>query len=163
MGLCYSINREFYLLQRKSNDNKKRTFKGLTRLVRLVEIYDGDTFKIITRLCPQEPLFQYSLRLSGIDAPEIKPKANTPDLNIHKKAGIAVRDKLRQLYPIGTIFIVDFEEEDKYGRLLGTVWTVTKSPFGLGPARKYDNVCQLILNNGWAMPYNGGKKTNFSS
>lgn len=159
MGLCLSINREFRYLVRHNGEVKKRTFQGHTRLVRLVEIYDGDTFKIQTRLDTKEPLFQYSLRLAGLDAPEMKPLMSVPDRDLHKKAATAVRDQLRQLYSPGTIFLVDFDREDKYGRLLGTIWTVKNSLFG---TRKSVNVCQMILRRGWALPYDGNKKTEFN-
>jgi len=161
MGLCYSINRQYHYLK-KSGDASKRTFKDQSRLVRLQQIFDGDTYRIITKLNPSEPLQQYSLRLAGLDTPEMKPALSDPMRDLHKAAAICVRDQLQALYPIGTIFIADFDSEDKYGRLLGRLWTIKKQFLGLGRLCKDKDVYQLILERGWGIPYNGGKKVAFT-
>ena len=98
MGLCFSINRTYRKLE-NCGVVDKRTFKNVTRLVRLVDIYDGDTFKVITRLSSKEPTYEYSLRLAGIDAPEMKPLLTDPDRDLHKRAAINVRDILRKRFP----------------------------------------------------------------
>lgn len=162
MGLCYSINREFRRITKVNGKITKRTFKGLTKLVRLVDIYDGDTFKVVTCINKNEPYFEYSLRLSGFDTPEIKPLLKEPNRELHKAAGLAVRDRLKDLYSPGYVFLVDFEREDKYGRLLGTVYTTKRGCFGLGPVRKDKNLCQWIIDQKWGLPYGGQKKQEFS-
>jgi len=162
MGLCFSINRQYYYLKRYANNVSKRTFKAQTLLVRLHQIVDGDTFHIITKLNSNEPLHQYSLRLIGLDTPEMKPHLSNPMHDLHREAAIYVRDQLRALYPVGTIFIVDFDNEDKYGRLLGKIWTIKRGFLGLGRLCKDKDVCQLILARGWAIAYNGGKKVEFT-
>jgi micrococcal nuclease len=148
------MNREYTLLKR-CQDQPRRTFQGKKRLAKLISIYDGDTFTIVTRLSPKEPFCEYSIRLSGIDTPEIRH--SDP---LHKQAGHIVRDVLRDIYPIGTIFLVQFEHEDKYGRLLGTLWTCKKTWFrSIRPDR---NICQWLVDQNLAVLYDGGTKANFS-
>ena len=41
----------------------------------VIKVYDGDTITIATKLpYPESPLYRFSVRLSGIDCPEIKGK-----------------------------------------------------------------------------------------
>lgn len=61
------------------------------------QIVDGDTFHVITKLNSKEPLHQYSLRLIGMDAPEMKPHLSNPMHDLQREAAIYVRDQLRAL------------------------------------------------------------------
>lgn len=158
MGLCYSLNREAYRL-RSCMPAEKRTFQGETKLCKLKSIYDGDTFRIITRLNSKEPFYDYSIRLTGIDAPEMKPLLSDPDRDLHKQAATAVRDFLRDKYPPGTLFLVDFDREDKYGRLLGRIWTTRRRFFGLGKLGKHQDLCQWMIDQGLVMEYSGQSKS----
>lgn len=139
---------------------KARTFNKMTKFVKLVEIYDGDTFKIITKLDNHEGYRKYSVRLSGIDAPEVRPNKHTPYQKLHKQAGIHVRDILRSKFPQGTIFIVDFDKEEKYGRLMGNVYTIKKNLFG--NYMRGTNLCLHLVSLGLALPYGGQEKACFT-
>ena len=132
---------------------KRRTFNGLIRLVKLVSVYDGDTFKVVTSLSCKEECAEYTLRLSGIDTPELRPIETTPHRELHKTAGLAVRDMLKKIFPVGTVFSVVFDQEDKYGRLLGTVWTTGDNSYCVN---------RWMINNDYALPYDGGTKRVFS-
>lgn len=162
MGLCFSINREYRKL-RKIDGVEKRTFNGITRLAKLTSIYDGDTFKMITRIDHKEPFYEYSIRLTDIDTPEIKPSLSMVNRDLHKQAAVRVRDILRGFYPEGTIFLVDFKKEDKYGRLLGTIWTTKKRFFGLGKPCKDLNLSDWLLKNNLALQYGGDTKSDFTT
>ena len=159
MGLCISRNREYTRLCRMNNI-ESRTFDGLTCLAKLVSIYDGDTFKIIMGLISGELFYLYSVRLAGIDTPEVRPTQDTPDRELHKKAGLYVKELLRMAFPEGTIFYIDFQKEEKYGRLLGTICTTKKS--WLGTIKKHRNICQGLLDMHLALPYKGQSKSPFS-
>lgn len=43
---------------------------------------------------------------------------------------------------------MDFDNEDKYGRLLGRIWTIKRGFLGLGQVCKDQDLCQLILDRG---------------
>ena len=62
---------------------KPRTFHAQTRLARVIDVYDGDTVTIITKLDPSERLRTYKFRLYGLDTPEIKPKRDIPNRDIY--------------------------------------------------------------------------------
>lgn len=158
MGLCYSLNREARRLRQGTDVAQKRSFQGETRLCKLQSIYDGDTFRVITRLNSKEPFYNYSIRLAGIDAPEMKPPMSDPIRNLHKQAAVAVRDLLRDKYPPGSLFLVDFDREDKYGRLLGRIWTTRRSFFGLGRLHKDKDLCQWMIDKGLVVEYGGQSK-----
>ncbi len=165
MGTCHSINKQYSKLQH-ATEAQHRTFQGLTRLAKITHIYDGDTATIITNLTDEEPYYEYSLQLDGIDAPEIKPSLGVSYRKLHIDAAHRVRDILREqlLDQHGGIVYVDFVKEEKYGRLLGTVWTVKRKklfhvPYGAW--RKDANVNLWLINNKLVLPYNGGTKSEF--
>lgn len=110
---------------------------------RIEDIYDGDTVKIII-LLGDVPV-RFSLRILGIDTPEIKHGEGRLPEEHH--AAIKVRDYMRSLFPknIAKIRIKDW---DKYGgRVLGDMYL----PSG-------ENVSETLINGGWGRPYHGEKK-----
>lgn len=114
---------------------------------RIVEVYDGDTVKIIVML-GDVPFF-ISLRLLGIDAPEIKKgKDKLPEENL---AAIKVREHIKTMFPkqMGKVM---FRDWDKYGgRILGDLYTLE----GI-------NVVETLIKEGWGRPYNGEKKKEWT-
>lgn len=166
MGVCYSMynqrRQRNKLIRVDPEDCEKRTFQGVTRLAKLTDIYDGDTFTIITNLCDGEKLYKYSIRLYGIDTPELKPRYCTADRELHIRAAKHVRDLLKDSYPVGTMFYVDFEKEEKYGRVMGTIWTAHQGMFGIGGWKKGKNICQWLIDNKYALSYGGATKGEFT-
>jgi endonuclease YncB( thermonuclease family) len=154
MGAIYSYNK----LIRCSNFNK-RTFKNSSRMAKIIRIYDGDTFFMLTNLTDSEPYYEYSVRLKGLDTPEVRPSKNTLHYELHKEAGESVRDTLNYLIRQNSIFIIDFDKEDKYGRLLGTLYTAKRTWFLR--YKKYINLNQWIIDNELALPYDGKTKLEF--
>ncbi len=138
----------------------RRSYASVCTYAKLVQIYDGDTFTIITRLHPSEPYASYQLRLAGLDAPELKPNYKTPDRELHKKAGFHVRDELRTVFPIGSVLWIEFDKEEKYGRLLGTVWY---NPKWWEFWRSGININQWLLEHDFAVPYDGKRKYVFTT
>jgi micrococcal nuclease len=137
---------------------EKFTFKGKTLLCRVVEVYDGDTITVVTRLSERDSYYKYKLRLYGVDAPEVRGVTN--------KYGTHVRDLLSDLIN-GQEIIVDFVEEDKYGRLMGEIWIPEVERnicycFFPDIYKKGINVNKLLLERGVASGYDGGKKIAFT-
>lgn len=149
-----------------------RTFNKQRRLAKVVQVYDGDTITVVTRLDSTEQFRQYKLRLVGLDTPELKPSQATPHRDLHAQAGAAVRDYLLAQMPIGSLVEIDFVKEEKFGRLLGTVWLIRE--IGAPECFFYccstdllyyrtDNINQWLLNRGYAKPFTGKEsKTEFS-
>jgi|LakMenE01Jun11ns_1017448.scaffolds.fasta_scaffold9950404_7 endonuclease YncB( thermonuclease family) len=137
---------------------EKRTFRGIKKYVKLYRVYDGDTIEIITKLDRFERNKRYMFRLNGLDAPEIKPKMNIKFRNDIINMGIKVKEILEMV--LTKDLYIEFDGEDKYGRLLGTVWTVKRGLFCC--KSQYLNVNNWLLMNNLVLPYNGGQKTEIS-
>ena len=137
---------------------KKRTFNGCKKYVQLYNVYDGDTIEIITKLDRFEQNKRYMLRLKGIDALELKPKKTINDREIMIEYAKKIKYILSRI--LTPILYVEFEQEDKYGRLLGTVY-LTKSI--LCCFRKKElNINKWLLENRLVVAYNGGTKIEYN-
>ena len=107
---------------------------------KVLKVYDGDTFTIITKLYKFDPVYQFQVRLNGLDTAELK---GTKDKI--KKMSILARDKLNEL-----IFnkIVTFKNVsyDKYGRILSDVYI------------NEIHINKWMIDNHLALSYDGGHK-----
>jgi endonuclease YncB( thermonuclease family) len=108
---------------------------------KVIKVYDGDTITIAAKL-PNTlgPIYRFSVRLLGIDSPEIKGKTFK-----EKELAIISRNILSQLI-IGKIVYLRNVSMEKYGRILADVY--------LGDLHIND----WMLKNGYAIPYDGGTK-----
>lgn len=84
---------------------------------RVIKVYDGDTITIASKLPFEDsPLYRLSVRLNGIDTPEIKGKTEdekTAAKNARNALAGLVMNKYVSLYNI---------ESEKYGRILADVY-----------------------------------------
>ena len=119
---------------------------------KIVDIYDGDTCTIVFR--NKGELLKYKVRMIGYDSPEMKPLKNSKnrdkEIREAKKAKKALND-----ISGGGILIIKCGKWDKYGRLLGDLYT--RDLFG--KPKLYIN--QWMIDNGYGYPYNGGTKKVF--
>jgi micrococcal nuclease len=108
---------------------------------KVIKVYDGDTFTMISKLPQTEgPVYRFSVRMTGIDSPEIKGKtANEKELA--KKS----RDALSNLI-LGKIVVLKNVSTEKYGRILADVY--------LGELC----VNEWMISNNYAVKYDGGTK-----
>ena len=108
---------------------------------KVIKVYDGDTFTIAAKLPNTDsPVYRFSVRLNGIDTPEIHGKT------MHEKElAIAARDALHKLI-YGKIINLQHVATEKYGRILADVYV--------------DNihVNDWLIQNKYAVPYDGGTK-----
>ena len=84
---------------------------------KVIKVYDGDTITIAS-LLPNtiEPIYRFSIRLNGIDTPEIRGKTEE-----EKELAIHVRDALAEkIY--GKIVELRNVGNEKYGRVLADVY-----------------------------------------
>ena len=112
---------------------------------KVVDVYDGDTVKVVFPLTDKEPerLYKWNCRLINVDTPELRTK------NLKEKAyGKLVRDKLREkiLNKVVNVSCLDF---DKYGRLLVEIFQDEMS------------INDWLIENNYAKQYGGGKKTKW--
>ncbi len=151
---------------RNANNPGRRSFKNTVQLARVERVYDGDTINILTSLNSREPYYEYSLRILGIDAPELNPPLIVPNRETHIAAAKVARDRLKVLLPESSIICVDYKSEDKYGRLLGTIYDDELERYDMYLTRAMTkllrNVGDQLLEEGFVNEYNGRQKTNFS-
>jgi endonuclease YncB( thermonuclease family) len=108
---------------------------------KVIKVYDGDTFTMISKLPHTEgPIYRFSVRMTGIDSPEIKGKTFN-EKELAKKS----RDALSNLI-LGKIIVLKNVSTEKYGRILADVY--------LGDL----HVNEWMISNNYAVRYDGGTK-----
>jgi micrococcal nuclease len=108
---------------------------------KVIKVYDGDTITIASKLpYDNSPVYRFSVRLLGIDSPEMKSKTTT-----EKQLAIVARDALSNLIMNKTIHLKNISTE-KYGRVLANVYLDDLQ------------INQWMLDNNHAIPYDGGTK-----
>lgn len=120
------------------------TFVGQTKKAKVIDIYDGDTCTIAMWVGFQR--YSFKLRLFGIDTPELRTK-NAAE----KEAGYKAKEYLSNLILGKKIKIVFADKEEKFGRLMGTIYLGEK------------NINSLMVSAGHAKEYFGGKKEEYSN
>ena len=106
----------------------------------LERVVDGDTVDVTLDLGFDVKLHKQRVRLHGIDTPE----SRTRNL-AEKKLGLAAKERLKELC-VGR-FKVKSLGKGKYGRVLGIPYT-----------EDGEDICQLLIDEGHAVEYYGGKK-----
>ena len=147
------------------------SLKNKFMLGKVVYVYDGDTIHIVFNM--NNKLIKFNCRLILIDSPEICPK-NIKDVNkrnneiesaiksrnylINQVTNIPItnpkmtKNEIKELCGKSTKLIwVKCFDFDKYGRLLVELYN------------SKDSINQLMINNNYALSYDGGTKKEFSS
>ena len=106
----------------------------------LDRVVDGDTVDVILDLRFDVKLHKQRVRLHGIDTPE----SRTRDL-AEKKLGLAAKKRLQELC-VGK-FKIKSLGKGKYGRILGIPYT-----------EDGEDICKILIKEGHAVEYYGGKK-----
>ena len=71
------------------NNIPQFNFNGDIKQAKVVDVYDGDTIKIVFTV--SNKLYKFNCRIIGVDTPELRTKNKK-----EKKYGIHVRNKLRE-------------------------------------------------------------------
>lgn len=108
----------------------------------VVKVYDGDTITIANRLPlhGDNTMYRFSVRLNGIDTPEIKGKDDD-----EKTAAISARDALSKLILHKEVQLMNVTTE-KYGRLLADIYLDKL------------HINQWLIDERYAVKYDGGHK-----
>lgn len=110
---------------------------------RVIKVYDADTITIATRLpFKDSPLYRLSVRLNGIDAPEIKGKDVS---NEEKEAAIIARDVVSKMILHKDVVLKNIQTE-KYGRVLADVYIDNI------------NLNEYLITHRYVVKYDGGTK-----
>ncbi len=114
------------------------------KLGMVIKVYDGDTITIATLLPHYDTVYRFSVRLFGIDSAEMKGGSFA-----EKECAIKARDALASKILGKNVFLENVSLE-KYGRILADVF------YGDVHINKW------MLDQGLAVPYNGGTKHKFT-
>ena len=109
----------------------------------VVKVYDADTITIASKLpYNNSPLYRWSVRINGIDAPELKSKnSDLADLALHGK------DELSEKILGKKVHLKNVSTE-KYGRILADVFL------------NDINIGDWLIDQKFAYEYRGQKKLN---
>jgi endonuclease YncB( thermonuclease family) len=110
---------------------------------KVIKVYDGDTVTVASRTAGTNTVYRFSVRLAGIDSPEMNSKNN-----VEKERAIFVRDRLHDLV-FGKIVLLKNLSTEKYGRILADIYLDSL------------HVNQYMIDQKYACVYSGGKKQVF--
>lgn len=152
MGNCikYDVNNKMDEIKENDNYLQDIEYKDTIPFVppvlqgKVIKVYDGDTITIASKIenLKDSLVYRFSVRLNGIDTPEIRGK-NEDEKEIAKKA----RDSLSQLI-LGKIVTLKNVETEKYGRLLAELYL------------EDIHLNQWMLEKRYAVKYGGGTKNS---
>jgi len=149
------------------------SLNGQTYLGKVVEMYDGDTCKIV--LAINNNLQKFNCRLLGLDTPEMKPPIDKPNRDIEILNAHKCRNRLLQLTTTCScqidsilkkpeiktllksnklILMVKCHEFDKYGRLLVELVSISDET--------NKTINQILVEEKYAKAYDGGTKDVFT-
>lgn len=110
-----------------------------------LEVVDGDTFRTNLIGLP-ESLRKVSIRIKGIDTPEIKGKCPQ-----ETEKALQAKNKLKEVMAGYSSITVKNVKWDKYGgRVLGDVYLINGT-----------NVASEMISSGLARPYSGGPRSSW--
>lgn len=108
---------------------------------KVVKVYDGDTITVACKYPKRgNQLYRFSVRLAGIDAPEMNA-----DSFIERVEANISKNELHRLVFNETVKLENIKTE-KYGRLLADVYLADL------------HINNWLLENNYAVPYYGGSK-----
>jgi endonuclease YncB( thermonuclease family) len=155
----------------KSDDINEFSLNNIKTIGKVVEIYDGDTCKIV--LITNNMLYKFNCRLIGLDTPEMKPSLTKNNRELEISNAYRSRNRLIKLSTscnididstikkqdckmvidsntkIITVFCHEF---DKYGRLLVSLYNNEDDVISYN---------DTLISEGFAKKYDGKHKEGF--
>lgn len=128
---------------------KDFSFCGESFRAKVVEVYDGDTIRIVFDVAGFGRV-QWRARMVGYDSPEMKPPLSDPGREEIKKKAVAARVALVGRV-LNKVVRCDCGEFDKYGRVLVMLYTHDVPG---------TSVNDWMIAQGHGYAYDGGKKPN---
>lgn len=140
-NILYSMSTELYNILHNIEYKHTIPFVPPIHYGKVIKVYDGDTITIASVLPnTTEPIYRFSVRLNGIDTPEIKGK--TPEeRELAKHARDALAEKI-----YGKFVELKNVETEKYGRILADVYIDD------------EHINKWLIESNFAVPYDGGTK-----
>ena len=126
---------------------------------KVVNIYDGDTCKIVCNYPIKSKLTRFPCRMYGYDSPEMKPLKSV----VNRDAEIAAAKQAKEHF---CNILSETSEKvwiysrglDKYGRLLADLYKTKQDAIN-----RKNSINDRMVNDGHGTPYFGGTKEQFVS
>ena len=135
-----------------NNDTPLFSLEGKFVQCKVVNVYDGDTCKVVFPLNGE--IYRWNVRLTGYDTPEMRPPRSQENRDEEIQAAIAAKNFLKsKVMNNEQLVYIKCGEFDKYGRLLGTLYVEETDEV---------SVNDLMIQNGHGYAYDGGTKRKFS-
>lgn len=142
MGNLFCKNKD---LLNATNDIPLYSLDGKKFICKVVSIYDGDTCTVVFK--NNKELQKYKVRMTGYDSPEIKPRKNVENREKIIKEAKKAKNALQTIIN-DKLVLIKCGKWDKYGRLLGTLFTIKNNI----------NINEWMINNNYGYAYDGGTK-----
>ena len=136
---CYSKNTENIVVSIPQDIEWKDTipFVAPINQGRCIKVYDGDTITIAAKLpYKSSPIYRFSVRLNGIDTPEIRAKCPA-----EKEMAYKARDFIRSILNNGKRIELHNLDRGKYFRIVADIYVDDV------------NVAELMIEKGLGKPY----------
>jgi endonuclease YncB( thermonuclease family) len=144
------INNEDIELIQTNNSIPEFSLDGLIKKCKVVSIYDGDTIKVVFKHF--NTLNKWTIRMTGYDSPEIRPRLNIENRTEKIENAKKSRDYLKNLIMNeNQLVYLKCGKFDKYGRLLGYIYLND-------PTFTQTSVNDIMIENNMGYRYNGGAK-----
>ena len=145
MNIFRNIKKE---LEKCNNSIELFTLEGEYKLCKVVDVYDGDTCKVVFDL--NGCLNKWNVRMEGYDSPEIRISKNDPEREEKKKKAIEAKKYFKNLVMNDNQLVyIKCGKFDKYGRLLGKIYLNKNDTI---------SVNELMINQKYGYVYYGGSK-----
>lgn len=135
----------FISLYTSAHSKNKRTYGNATAS-KVNSVYDGDTFRVDIPNFPDIAGKNIPIRINGIDTPEMRSK----DPLVKQKA-IEAKEYLKACLEKAKTIVLKNMKRGKYFRIVAHVLVDGK------------NIGDELIKEGLALPYDGGKKTDWSA
>ena len=124
------------------------TLEGDMKLCKVVDIYDGDTIKVV--FMDNNRINKWNIRMEGYDSPEMRPSRKLENRDEIKKKAVEAKNYLKSLIMNeNQLVYLKCGKFDKYGRLLGYVYINQDDT---------ESVNEMMIKNNHAYEYHGGNK-----
>lgn len=157
-----------YIFRNATDTIPNFSLDGYKGWAKIVNVYDGDTFRACVYV--HDRVLKFTFRPLGYDAPEMKPRLDTPNRETHKKNAVLARELFKEYTgyineysvkpgccfvctskPNGLVYLECFKN-DKYGRTLVNVY---RYPGG-------KSVNDMMIDSGLVLRYDGKTKAEFN-
>ena len=140
-NILYTILMVFMLPMAVFASNLQENSFGNVKVSKVTSVYDADTFRVNIDEWPDIIGHHMSVRVNGVDAPEMRGKCQS-----EKQAALKAKQFTVSALRGATEIELRSIKRGKYFRLIADVYVDNR------------NLSEMLIKNGLARPYRGGKR-----